>query len=652
MFRLAHALAASAAIATLAVTPAHAQDDDAWPFPDDVPTADPVALNPAGQWPPDITRLLMVRGIAGAELSADGNTLAFRTSVTGEPQLWVVDAQAGWPRQLTYGGSVSLHDWVPGEAGGALLYGADREGDERFGLSIIAADGAEERVVLPYSDAFVSPGAFSPDGTRLAFSTTARNGTDYDIHELTLTTGETREVYQGRLGNFAVSWRPDSDEVLVSRTRGEDGNDLYSLDMATGELTQLFAPEISSAYEDICWRPDGSGFYLITDQDREHRALAWFDAGSSDLTFIAEPETDVDQLELAASGAYLIWTTNDGGYSGLHAQTADGEALTPPDGLPVGVYSLDAAHDAAKVAITVSGPRTAGDVYVWDLETGALSLIAQATRAGIDLNRMVIPESLDFPARDGVQLNGLLYMPEGASEAAPPPVLVRVHGGPTAQARPTFRPVEQYLVANGIAVFDLNFRGSTGFGKTFARLDNQFLRRNGVTDIVDAVAFLGETGRVDASRAAVMGGSYGGYLTNAVVGEHPDVFKAGVSFVGVSDWVRALETASPGLKASDVIEYGDISDPEVRAFHADLSPINRVNDVSAAMMLLHGANDPRDPVAESDEFVRALRENGQTVEYLRFPDEGHGIRKLENRITAYRRVVTFLKRELGVTPQD
>ncbi len=224
--------------------------------------------------------------------------------------------------------------------------------------------------------------------------------------------------------------------------------------------------------------------------------------------------------------------------------------------------------------------------------------------------------------------------------------MVTVHGGPTAQARPRFSPLIQYLVAHGIAVFDLNFRGSTGFGKTFARLDNQFKRTDAVRDVADAVAWLKTTKRVDTTKAAVMGGSYGGYLTNAVIGMYPDTFVAGVSFVGVSDWVRALETASPQLKASDRIEYGDISDPKVREYHASISPINFVDDIKASVLVVHGANDPRDPVAESDAFVKAIRERGGEAVYLRFPDEGHGIRKLENRITANRRVVEFLKAAL------
>ncbi|HKB15788.1 MAG TPA: prolyl oligopeptidase family serine peptidase, partial [Planctomycetota bacterium] len=160
--------------------------------------------------------------------------------------------------------------------------------------------------------------------------------------------------------------------------------------------------------------------------------------------------------------------------------------------------------------------------------------------------------------------------------------------------------------------------------------------------------FLEQDGRVDAKRAAVMGGSYGGYLTYAALTQLPTLFKSGVSFVGVSNWVTALEGASPTLKASDRLEYGNIDDPADREFFRQLSPITHVKNVRAPLMVIHGANDPRDPPTESDQFVRAIRENGGEVEYLRYPDEGHGIRKLPNRAIAYRRIAAFLERTLGV----
>ncbi len=451
------------------------------------------------------------------------------------------------------------------------------------------------------------------------------------------------------MGLYAVSWRPDGGAVILSEARGEDANDVYLLDVGSGRLDTLFVPEEAASYSSFSWMPDGSGFFLATDQDRDFAGLAYYDLAERDLSFIDTPDNDVQDVELSRDGRILAWTTNEGGYSVLRAKNTETDEPVWGRELPPGIYSISWARAAPVASIYVSGPQVPGDIWTWDAWSGSLYRATESASAGIDLEELAIPEHLSFPARDGETLRGLLYLPPGMPDGGRPPVLLAVHGGPTSQARPRFNPVHQYLLTRGIAIFDLNFRGSTGYGKRFARLDNGRLRPDQVFDMADALDWLGEKGYVDASRAAVMGGSYGGYMTMAAVTQLPDRFRGGVASVGVSNWVTALQGASPSLKASDRIEYGDIDDPDEREFFREISPITHVANVDAPVMVIHGANDPRDPVTESDQFVRAVREQGGEVEYLRFPDEGHGIRKLENRIIAYRRVAAFLERVLEIS---
>jgi len=618
----------------------------AWPHPQDIPDPEAVAPGLAGEEPIDIVRFLMVRGPSDPELSPDGETLVFDSRATGKPQLWRVDADGGWPTQMTFGRAVTFHAWLPDGSG--LLYAADRSGNEREAYWWISADGTREREVLPYEGAFRVFGDFDDDGSRFVYASTKRNGTDFDIYVADTESSESRRVYEGKFGFFARAWQPGGSLVLVSETRGEDANDLHLLDVETGALETLFSPEVPARYGSFAWAPDGSGFYMVTNHEREFRAVGFYDLESGGLEIVAAPEGEsVDDLALSGDGRYLIWTVNEGGYSRLEGRDLEsGEAITAPD-MPDGLYGLKFAEQAPVLALQVNGPKAPSHIRTWNLESGETVLAAEATMAGIARDALVVPQSVFFEARDGVRLHGLLYMPDADTVVgAKPPVVVDVHGGPTAQARPAFQAVTQYLVVQGIAVFDVNVRGSTGFGKSFARLDNQRKRPDAVRDLVDTLAFLESDGRVDASRSAVMGGSYGGYMVNAVVGEYPDAFDAGVSFVGVSDWVRALEEASPALKASDRLEYGDITDPEDRAFFRQISPINNVAKIRVPMLFAHGANDPRDPVTESDRMVAALRERSLPVTYLRFPDEGHGVRKLENRVVLYRRVADFLERHL------
>ncbi|MEM9058134.1 MAG: prolyl oligopeptidase family serine peptidase, partial [Pseudomonadota bacterium] len=355
---------------------------------------------------------------------------------------------------------------------------------------------------------------------------------------------------------------------------------------------------------------------------------------------------DVDDVALTTDGRYLAWLTNEGGYSKLHAVDRESGARVATPQLPAGVYGIGFARSAPVLSIRVTAPAVPGDVYAWTVNNGTLSHPVRSTLGGLDSATFVAPTSVTFPARDGVTVQGLLYMPtvEGDERV---PVVIDVHGGPTAQARPTFAATTQYLVNKGIAVFDINVRGSTGFGKTYARLDNQEKRLDSVRDLVDAVAFLRRDPRLNADRVAVMGGSYGGYMVNAVVGAYPDVFAAGASFVGVSDWVRALEEASPGLKASDRIEYGDITEPRWQKFYKENSPINNAHRIKVPMFFSHGVNDPRDPVTESDRIVKTIRDNGGEVTYLRFPDEGHSISKQPNRVAFNRALAAFLEANLS-----
>jgi len=615
----------------------------ATPRPEDIPKIEPVTLGLAGDPRPDVLRYLYVQTAGSPSLSPDGRQLAFRTEITGQRQLWVVDAAGGWPRQLTFGSEgIAGHEWSP--RGDWIFYAADRGGNERVGFYLITPDGTRERELLPPSEVFREFGGFSPDGARIAYSVTPAGSATYDIHVMDVETGKDRLVLKGRLGLYVVSWSPRGTHVILSEARGEDANDVHLLDLESGKLETLFKPEVAAAYQSFAWKRDGSGFYLATDQDRDFAGLAWYDLKGRELKWIETPDHDVEGVALGGD-RFLAWTTNEGGYSVLRARDlAEGRPLDAPK-LPPGGYGLQVAERAPVFAIQVNGPQVPGDVWTWDAREREARRATVSSTAGLDPASFVVPEHVDFPARDGVTLHGLLYMPKNAS--GKPPVLLGVHGGPTAQAQPAFDEVFQYLLTRGIAVLDLNFRGSTGYGKKFARLDNLRQRPNAVNDMADALDYLAKDGRVDASRAAVMGGSYGGYMTFAALTTFPDRFRAGVSFVGVSNWITALQGASPQLKASDRLEYGNIDDPGDRAFFEQLSPIANVSRVKSPVMVVHGANDPRDPVTESDAFVEGVRQNGGTVEYLRFPDEGHSLRKLPNRVTAYRRVAAFLERTLA-----
>jgi dipeptidyl aminopeptidase/acylaminoacyl peptidase len=617
------------------------------------PENEKVSVGLAGAEPPDIARFLLARGaISNAQMSPDGAQIAFLQDHTGTRQLWVLDVSGDAPRQITFGNGVTFFEWAPNSL--EILYGADNNGDEQESYYLISADGLSERLVLPaVSGGFRQFGAFSNDGAQFSYASTERNGIDYDIYVAGLASGQTRLVYEGSFFFGPHAWSPDDSKLIVTETVGEDSDNLYLLDIATGDLDTLFKPDIRANFSSgwgggnaFHWAQSASGFYFSTNHLREFLALVKYDIASGELIEIAATaDRDIQNIELCG-GRYLAWAENANGVDTLKVRDLRKNRAVKAPNLPSGTYRLSCASAVPAISIRVANSNTPGDIYVWNFKQREARRIFSSTMAGINRNALIKPEALSIPARDGVMLQGLLYLPSNLAPGTKPPVLFVVHGGPTGESRAGWDPVTQYHLAHGIAVFKSNVRGSTGFGRTYLTLDDQKKRLDSVRDLIDMLAFLDTDGRVDASRAAVKGGSYGGYMVNAVLGEYPEAFIAGVSLYGVGDWVTGLQVASPALKASDRIEYGDIRKQEWVDFYTENSPVRNADKISVPVLYSHGAMDPRIDKAETEVMVRALRAKGIEAPYILMPDEGHGWRKLSNRLFYYRREAAFLKDHL------
>mgnify|MGYP001792986629 CR=1 FL=1 len=402
------------------------------------------------------------------------------------------------------------------------------------------------------------------------------------------------------------------------------------------------------------WWPYSEGCYFSTDLDREFSTLAYYDIASGSFERVFESEHDVGNLQLCgpgAGGTYLFWKENDNGFDTLKGwNTVDKRPISLPE-LPEGKYSLDCeGSDDAKLMVSVNGWQTPGEIWMIDVKSGAADKVFASNLAGLDPAKLVRPQVVRMPARDGVELQGLLYLPPGAGPGdEAPPVLFGVHGGPSGQSQSYFNAGAQYHVARGVAVFQPNVRGSTGLGRTYGMLDDREKRLDSVSDLVDMLEYLGKEGLVDADNAAVLGGSYGGYMVNAVLAEYPGTFRAGVALYGVADWITALELASPSLKAADRIEFGDFTEEKWREFYRVNSPIRKADKINVPVLYSHGVKDPRIDIYETEVMVKTLRANGVPAPFIRMPDEGHGWRKLSNQLFYYRKQAEFLEEQFGLS---
>lgn len=616
------------------------------------PAEERVNVGLAGEYPANIARYLLAQGAQRAVLSPDGNHVAVRSILTGLPQIWVNSVDGGQPRQLTFGNGVTFFEWAPD--GQSLFYGADNDGDEQEAYYRISLDGQrEERILAARRGAFRSFGGTLPDGETIVFSSTERNGTDYDIYRLDLATGMQRMMFEGELAWWPRSVSPFGPMLLMTQAVGEDSNNLFLLNLDSGEKQELSVPDRRANTENggFAWTADGRSVYHASNEGREFLALIRRDLIENQVEVVEEAPYDIENVCLGGSNhQVLLWTTNEDGFSRLHARDLDEDRTMHVPELPEGVYSISCPPGSPRAAILVNGHATPGDVLVWDFATGSLRTVWESNLAGLDPSRLVRPESLRMPARDGVTLQGLLYLPSADQRRGKerPPVVFDVHGGPTAQSQSTFQGNLQYLLEQGIAVFRPNIRGSTGFGHTYLTLDDREKRLDSIRDLVDMLQFLRDDGRVDADRAIVRGGSYGGYAVNAVLANHPGHFIAGVSLFGVADWVTALEVAAPSLRATDLVEYGDIREPEWREFYSENSPIRQADRIQVPVLYSHGVNDTRVDIHETEVMVRVLRNRGIEAPYIRFRDEGHGWRRLSNRLFYGRREAEFIEKMFGL----
>src|SRR5262245_27040432 len=369
-----------------------------------------------------------------------------------------------------------------------------------------------------------------------------------------------------------------------------------------------------------------------------------------------EDQWDAEGLALSRDGQRLALVTNVDGASHIEIfdVTAgwDGRVALPAPTLPLGVV-VDPQWSPHGVLLTFifAPPNDAVNVWLWDIASQTLTPATRSARGGLPDSAFVSPQLVRYPTFDDREIPAYLFLPHVQPQSAERgrlPVVVYVHGGPESQTRPAFNPVIQYLAANGYAVLAPNVRGSTGYGYPFQSLDDVRLRMDSVADLAAAVRWLGEQGIAEPQRIAVMGGSYGGFMVLSALTTYPDLWAAGVDIVGIANFVTFLENTGPWRRKLREPEYGSLEND--RDFLEAISPIHHADAITAALFVVHGANDPRVPVGEAEQIVAALRARNVPVEYLRFEDEGHGLIKRANRIKAYPEIARFLDTHVKLRP--
>ncbi len=594
-----------------------------------------------------VARMAKVGFASSPTFSPDGARIAFVTNISGVPQVWTMPATGGFPSLVTsFEDPVGFVTWSPN--GQWLAFNVAPGGGFNEQIYVVRPDGTELRRLTDGGKANNFLDGWSPDGRFIAFSSNRRDPSATDSYLLEVATGQSRMVVQNRgIGSIADVSR-DGKYAIVSRLVNRGDNNLYLVRVADGKETLLTPHDGPGGFGGIGFSPDGRTVYLVSNKDRDLSAFARVRLGQDDQpgpieVLAARDDGELAGAEMNKQGSELALLWNIAGRSELSFYDTGAGKTKPGPKLPAEIAgALEFSDDGQRLAMAISGASAPNDIWVLDRKSEKFTRLTQSPHAGIDLSTLVRPELVRYKAHDGLELSGWLYRPAGAT--TPGPIVLSFHGGPEGQERPGFNSMYQALLSRGIAVFAPNVRGSSGFGKKFVNLDNGALRENGIKDIKATVDFVVSTGVADAKRIGIVGGSYGGYMVMAGLTEYPDMFAAGANLFGVVNFETFFKNTQPWMAAISKIEYGD-PDKEADMLRR-LSPLTRIDQVKSPTIVLHGANDTNVPVIEAEQVVESLKKRNIPVEYVLFPDEGHGWRKTPNRIRSTVSIVRFFEKYL------
>lgn len=597
---------------------------------------------------PSLEKYLNVRAAYQPSFAPDGQRLGFLSDITGLPQVWAVDTRGGWPDQLTFGDDrVTQLAFSPTDA--RLVFARDAGGNENTQLFLLYADGSGERPLTVDGGAMHVLGAWSPDGQAIAFAANRRSRRHFDLYLRRVDTAEEHLLWQNdRPGIIRpAGFSPDGRRLLVSFQHSAMNHDLYEIVISNGALRHLTPRAGEVRYSHPLYASDGQAVYSLCDLGREVAGVNRLDLADLSLVPMAHPDAEVDYLAMDPRGRYLAWAVNRDGAHQLEARDLGSGRHLAATELPMGVISpLDrwppVISPGGVLSFSFSTPRRTTDLWCWDLQAGTLQPATRSSHAGISTGSTIEPVLIRYPTFDGREIPGWFFRPQQRSGQWP--VVVYVHGGPEGQTQPLFYPLLQYLASQGYAVLAPNVRGSSGYGKAYSHLDDVEKRMDAVADLAHAVYWLRRQPEVDPVRVAIYGASYGGFMVLAALTAYPDLWAAGVDIVGISNFITFLEHTRPYRRSVREAEYGSLETD--RELLIRISPIHQVDRIRAPLMVIHGANDPRVPLGEAEQIVAALDARGVPVEFLVYPDEGHGLVKLANKLDAYSKVASFLNRYL------
>ena len=603
----------------------------------------------------ELYRYQDVRAAAFRVWSADGKSIYVSTGFGNVDSIHRVDTPLGARRQQTFFRE-PIGEVLRRPGSEQLFLTRDVGGNERSTIFSVIP-GSAEALALTDQDARDTAMAWDRQGRRLAYQSTSRDGRSNDIWIMSPGSDAPAEIVLASPdGSWwgPVEFSRDGRRLLAMNYVSVTDSRSVLIDLDDGTFEVLAGgQERPSVNQPVAFDDERRGFWVITDQGTEFSHLGWqpLARGASVELLTGDIPWNVTEAAISPKRDRLAFIVNEGGRSQLYLMDAKTRRYQRVETIPTGIVSgILFSPDSRKLGMTINTAKTPSDAFVLSLgrnplQHGRLRQWTESEVGGLDSSGFVVPELVQYPSFDGRDIPAWIQKPVGEG---PFPVIVRIHGGPESMATPAFNITFQMWIATvGAAVIQPNVRGSAGFGKTYVGLDDGRLREDAVRDIGALLDWIERQPDLDASRVALYGGSYGGYMVLAGAVQYSDRLRAAVDYVGISNLVTFLENTEDYRRDLRRREYGDERDPEMRAFLQSISPLNDVDRIRVPMLVIQGENDPRVPASEARQIVDALRSAGRDVWYINARNEGHGFRKRENRDVMQQAIVMFFRQHLA-----
>lgn len=577
--------------------------------------------------------------------SPDNSKVLITSNRSGIYNMYNVAAESGEFTPITQSDSASVYGISYFPEDDRILFRMDGNGDEIFKIFVKDSNGIKR--LTPEKNVRALFEGWAKDNKSFFFGSNERSAQAMDIYEMEIATFKPTLIYKNEesmdFGGISV----DKNYMLLTKEINTNDNDLYLLNTKTKQKTKINDSLSKNSPQDFS--PDGKSFYYTTDNNSEFSYLMKYNIEDGSKEKVLEKEWDIVAFYFTHNGKYQIMFTNEDAKTKMYVtEVATGKQLNFPDIDGQAIESASFSNDETMALLTVGSSQLPTNTYSYNLATGKHHKLTDVLNKEINPDHLVEAKVVRYKSFDGLEIPAIYYEPKNANIDKKAPALVWVHGGPGGQSRQGYSSLIQYLVNHGYAILAVNNRGSSGYGKSFYKMDDQ---NHGDKDLKDCIAgkdWLASQDNIDKDKIGIIGGSYGGYMTMAALTYAPEEFKIGVNIFGVTNWIRTLNSIPPWWASFKDALYTEMGDPNtadsVRL--KQISPLFHTENVTKPLMVLQGAQDPRVLKIESDEIVEGVKKNGVPVEYVVFEDEGHGFVKKENEIEGYGRILKFLDQYL------